>query len=85
MPASTARDVVRKNVGATPGSSLGYSKSQFSSDLSFLAINTHKNGSKTTLTAPRTRLGYPHEGPPVGTNRAGGAKRVRGKNRVQWM
>ena len=27
------------------------------------AIDTHKNGSKTALTAQRTRLGYPHEGP----------------------
>jgi len=44
---------------------VGVFKSQFTTDLSIFDNNIPQNGSKNEETAPRTRTGYPHEGPSV--------------------
>ena len=41
-------------------------KSIFKRPCQVLAMNTHKNGSKNGLRAPRTGMGCPHIGPFVG-------------------
>jgi hypothetical protein len=43
----------------------GVFKSQFTTDLSIFDNKFPQNGSKNQETAPRTRMGYPHEGPSV--------------------
>ena len=45
---------------------MGVFKRQFTTDLSIFDDNFPQNGSKNEETAPRTRTGYPHEGPSVG-------------------
>jgi len=42
---------------------VGVFKSQFTTDLSIFDKKIPQNGSKNEETAPRTRTGYPHEGP----------------------
>ena len=44
---------------------VGVFKSQFTTVLSIFDNNFPQNGSKNEETAPRTRTGYPHEGPSV--------------------
>ena len=59
---------------------MGVFKSKFTTDLSIFDNNFPQNGSNNEETAPRTRTGYPHEGPSVGckaeSSRASSAARV---------
>ena len=53
--------------GTTQGPSWGYLKVFFSETLSMFGDKRPQNGSKNEEMAPRTKTGYPHIGPFVGT------------------